>query len=164
MAGGSGTRFWPISRKRYPKQALKLIGEKEMINLTIDRCDPLIGGVDMHIITNEEQKDLLADIVGQRLPEGNIFAEPSARNTAPCILYSVLKLQKRYGDVVVCVLSADHYIKDEAEFRRQLQYAANYAAQNDVIVTLGIVPTFPSTGYGYIKKGCSLNMMWRFTR
>lgn len=156
MAGGSGTRFWPISRKRYPKQALKLIGEKEMINLTIDRCDPLIGGVDMHIITNEEQKDLLADIVGQRLPEGNIFAEPSARNTAPCILYSVLKLQKRYGDVVVCVLSADHYIKDEAEFRRQLQYAANYAAQNDVIVTLGIVPTFPSTGYGYIKKGMQL--------
>ncbi len=156
MAGGSGTRFWPLSRRRYPKQALKLVGDKEMINLTIDRCNPLIDGKDMHIITNEEQVQLLTGIVGERLPEDNIFAEPCARNTAPCILYSVLKLQKRYGDVVVCVLSADHYIKDEAEFRKQLQYAASYAAQHEVIVTMGIVPTFPSTGYGYIKKGSKL--------
>lgn len=156
MAGGSGTRFWPLSRRKYPKQALKLLGDEEMINLTIDRCSPLIDGKDMHIITNEEQVQLLADIVGNRLPENNMFAEPCARNTAPCILYSVLKLQKRYGDVVVCVLSADHYIKDEAEFRRQLQYASKYAAQHEVIVTMGIVPTFPSTGYGYIKKGDKL--------
>jgi len=156
MAGGSGTRFWPLSRRRYPKQALKLVGDKEMINLTIDRCNPLIGGKDTYIITNEEQKELLANITGQRLPEGNIFSEPCSRNTAPCILYSVLKLRKRYGDVVVCVLSADHYIKDEEEFRRQLKYAASFAAQNGVIVTMGIVPTFPSTGYGYIKKGKQL--------
>ncbi|WP_129724113.1 mannose-1-phosphate guanylyltransferase [Xylanivirga thermophila] len=153
MAGGSGTRFWPISRRLYPKQALKLIDDREMINLTIDRCVPFIENKDMHIITNEEQRPLLTDLVKGRLNKENIFAEPCPRNTAPCILYSILKIKKIYGDVVVCVLSSDHYIKDEKRFREILRYASEYAYENKKIVTMGIVPTFPSTGYGYIKKG-----------
>ncbi len=153
MAGGSGTRFWPLSRKAYPKQALKLIDDREMINLTIDRCAPFIEGEDMYIVTNKEQSDLLRDLTKGRLPEGNIIAEPCARNTAPCILYSAMKLYKKYGDVSMCVLSADHAIGDEKAFRQVLKNGARYAEENDEIVTIGIVPTYPSTGYGYIKKG-----------
>ena len=153
MAGGSGTRFWPLSRKKYPKQALKLTGDKEMINLTIDRCYPFISSDDMHIVTNCEQKQLLEKITGDRLIPDSIFAEPAARNTAPCILYSAIMLYKKYGDAIMCVFSADHSIKDESTFRDVLKTASDYAAQFDGIVTIGIVPTFPSIGYGYVNKG-----------
>lgn len=153
MAGGSGTRFWPLSRKSYPKQALKLIDDREMINLTIDRCSPFIEGEDMYIVTNKAQSPLMRELTEGRLPKENIISEPCARNTAPCILYSAMKLRKKYGDAVMCVLSADHAIEDEGAFRQVLKDGSQYAMENDEIVTMGIVPTFPSTGYGYIKKG-----------
>ena len=153
LAGGSGSRFWPLSRKKLPKQVLKLTGDKEMINVTIDRCNSFIAGEDMHIITNKDLKGLLEDIVSDRIPFNNIFAEPCGRNTAPCLLYSAMKLKKKYGDTIVCVFSADHSIKDEETFRGVIEKGVTYAQSFDGIVTIGIVPTFPSTGYGYIKKG-----------
>lgn len=153
LAGGSGTRFWPLSRAKRPKQVLKLIDDKEMINHTIDRCDPYISNEDMYIITNADQAELLQEVTGGRMSPERIFAEPSARNTAPCILYSALRLQKEYGDAIVCVLSADHNVKDEEAFRKVLSNASDYVHKYDDIVTIGITPTFPSTGYGYIKTG-----------
>ncbi len=153
MAGGSGTRFWPLSRTKTPKQVLKLTGDKEMINATIDRCVPFIDNEDMHIITNQEQSSLLKAVTQNRMDDVRIFKEPSARNTAPCILYSAFKLRKKYGEAVLCVLSADHSIKDEPGFQKVLSIASVYAANHDAIVTIGIVPTFPSTGYGYIQMG-----------
>ena len=146
LAGGSGTRFWPLSRAKKPKQVLKLVGEKEMINFTIDRCCPLIAKEDMYIITNQDQAELLRLVTGSRMEPGRIFAEPSARNTAPCILYSALRLRKKYGDAVLCVLSSDHTVKNEEAFRRVLSEASDYAGRHDDIVTIGITPTFPSTG------------------
>jgi mannose-1-phosphate guanylyltransferase len=153
LAGGSGTRFWPLSRTKTPKQVLKLAGDKEMINFTIDRCNPYIENEDIYIITNEEQAELLQQVTGSRMTPDRIFSEPSARNTAPCILYSALRLRKLYGDAVVCVLSSDQSVKDEEAFRKVLSEASDYALKHDAIVTIGITPTFPSTGYGYIKTG-----------
>jgi mannose-1-phosphate guanylyltransferase len=153
LAGGSGTRFWPLSRSKTPKQVLKLVGDKEMINFTIDRCNPYITNEDIYIITNSEQAELLQQVTGSRMTPDQIFAEPSARNTAPCILYSAMRLRKEYGDAVVCVLSSDHSVKDEDAFRKVLSEASDYALKHDTIVTIGITPTFPSTGYGYINTG-----------
>ena len=153
LAGGCGTRFWPLSRVKRPKQVLKLDGDKEMINFTIDRCSPLIPKEDIYLVTNRDQAELLQEVTGSRMEPGRIFVEPSARNTAPCILYSALRLRKKYGDAVLCVLSSDQSVKKEEEFRRVLSEASDYAQSHDDIVTVGITPTFPSTGYGYIKTG-----------
>lgn len=152
MAGGGGTRFWPLSRKRVPKQLLNLDGKEVMLNETIDRISGVVDKEDIFIVTNTEQVDLTKIVTAERVLEDHILAEPSARNTAACIGYGAMEILKKYGDGIMCILASDHYIKDEEAFRNVLKKAVETAEKTDGLVTIGIKPTFPSTGYGYIKS------------
>lgn len=152
MAGGGGTRFWPLSRKRVPKQLLNLDGKEVMLNETIDRLNGVVDKEDVFIVTNEDQIELTRLITSDRVLEEHILAEPSARNTAACIGYGAIEIIKKYGDGIMCILASDHYIKDEENFRNILKKAVKTVEETDGLVTIGIKPTFPSTGYGYIKN------------
>jgi mannose-1-phosphate guanylyltransferase len=153
MAGGGGTRFWPLSRQKSPKQLLNLSGKDALINETIQRIKPLIPNQQVMIVTNEIQYDILEKIVPKDIKCENILIEPQGRNTAPCIGYAALVLKKREQDAIMCVLPSDHHIKDREVFEKTLGYACEIAEETDHLVTIGIQPTFPSTGYGYIKYG-----------
>lgn len=152
MAGGGGTRFWPLSRKRVPKQLLNLDGKEVMLNETIDRLSGIVEKEDVFIVTNEEQVELTRLITSDRVLENHILAEPSARNTAACIGYGAVEILKKYGDGIMCILASDHYIKEEETFKNVLKKAIETVEETDGLVTIGIKPTFPSTGYGYIKN------------
>ena len=151
LAGGSGTRFWPMSRIDLPKQVLNISGNDVMINETIKRCEDIIPFENNFIVTAQSQLKKVDDVMLKDVPRENILTEPSQRNTAPCILYAALKLQKIYGDGVMCVFPSDQYITDGAEFSRIMKKAVALAEKSDKLITLGIKPTFPSTGYGYIN-------------
>jgi mannose-1-phosphate guanylyltransferase len=151
MAGGGGTRFWPLSRQKTPKQLLNLSGNGLMINETIDRINEVIDPSNIFIVTNENQADKMRSCVADKMPVNNILKEPSSRNTAACIGYAAMEIIKKYGDGIMCVFPADHYIKNQKEFHRVLKKAMEVAEQEDKLVTIGIRPTFPSTGYGYIN-------------
>lgn len=152
MAGGSGTRFWPLSKKTYPKQYLKLFGERTLIQQTADRLLPLTALEQVFICSGKGQAALLRE----QLPDvHNLILEPIARNTAPCLMLTVAHLLKKGFPLstVMVVLPADHYIGDEDRFRQILQTAISFAEKEDALITLGIVPTSPHTGYGYIEAG-----------
>lgn len=151
MAGGSGTRFWPLSRKKTPKQLLNLSGNGVMINEAIDRITPTIDKENIFIVTNTEQVEKMKELVEDGIREDHILAEPSARNTSACIGYAAMEIIKKYGDGIMCIFPSDHYIKYEAEFNKVLAKAIEAAETQDKLVTIGIKPTFPSTGYGYIN-------------
>ena len=149
MAGGSGTRFWPLSTNEKPKQFLDLVSEKTMIRETIDRIKDLISVEKIFISTNIKY----FDIIKKELPEisdRNIIFEPMARDTAACIGYAACIIKKTYKDSVMAVLPSDHLIKKEKEFLESLEFAFLEAEKNK-IVTLGIKPTYAETGYGYIE-------------
>ncbi len=150
MAGGQGTRFWPLSRKSTPKQVLNISGNDVMINETIKRCKGVIPFENAYVITNKLQENRIKDVLLEVVPRENVLVEPAARNTAPCILYTALTLFNKYGDGIMSVFPADHYISDGKEFREVLESAILLAEQTDQLITIGIRPTFPSTGYGYI--------------
>ncbi len=151
LAGGGGTRFWPLSRQNMPKQLLNISGNDVMINETISRCEGLVSPLDTFVITNKSQTELLKQILIPEVPTENILIEPFARNTSACILYSALMLKKRFGDCIMVVLPSDHYISDADGFRSTLYRACQVASESDKLITIGIKPTFPSTGYGYIS-------------
>ena len=153
MAGGGGTRFWPMSRKAVPKQLLNLSGKDLMVNDTIDRFEGIVEKEDIYIVTNVVQADTMRTATTGRLPESNILAEPAARNTAACIGYAAMEIIKKRGDGIMCILASDHYIKNTEGFQTVLKDAVKTAQTTDALVTLGIAPTFPSTGYGYIRSG-----------
>lgn len=151
MAGGRGERFWPKSRKNMPKQFLSLTDDgKTMIQLTVERILPLVALEDIFIATNRDYKELVRrQLPG--LPEENILCEPVGRNTAPCIGLGAVHMAKKYGDAVMIVLPSDHLIKYNTIFLNTLGDACETAEQGDNLVTLGITPDSPETGYGYIK-------------
>lgn len=151
MAGGSGTRFWPLSRKTTPKQLLNLSGNGLMINETIDRMAGFIKKENIFIVTNAEQADKMKELVEDGIQMDHILSEPAARNTSACVGYAAMEIIKKYGDGVMCIFPSDHYIKDEDSFTKVLKDAIRVAESSDKLVTIGITPTFPSTGYGYIK-------------
>jgi mannose-1-phosphate guanylyltransferase len=151
MAGGGGTRFWPLSRQNKPKQLLNISGNDIMINDTILRYENVISIENTIIVTNKSQVSFLEDILLEQIPRNNILKEPIAKNTAACILYAALYLQKKYDDCVMTVLPSDHYITNVSSFRAVLEKACQLAEQADNLVTIGIKPSFPSTGYGYIN-------------
>lgn len=151
MAGGGGTRFWPLSRQITPKQLLNLSGKDLMINETLDRLPPVIPHKNIFVVTNVQQAAKLIEATGGRIEEDKVLKEPASRNTAACIGYAAVEIQRRYGDGVMCVLPADHYIRDEKEFRRILTMGIEYAKTSDKLVTIGLRPTFPATGFGYIR-------------
>lgn len=152
MAGGSGSRFWPLSRQDKPKQFLNLYGSEPMVNLTIDRLAGVVEKENIFIVTNENQADMMQTVTEGRVEAEHILREPAARNTAACIGYAAVELMHKYGDGVMCVLASDHYIKDEETYRGVLEQAIRLAEQEDKLITIGIKATFPSTGYGYIKS------------
>ncbi|MBQ9252021.1 MAG: mannose-1-phosphate guanylyltransferase [Clostridia bacterium] len=151
MAGGRGERFWPKSRKKTPKQFLCLTdSDRTMIQSTVDRILPLVQLEDIFFVTNQEYKDLvLSQLPG--LPEENVLCEPATRNTAPCIGWGALAVQKKYGGATMIVLPSDHLISQPHLFRNVLREGVELAQASDALVTLGIAPTGPDTGYGYIQ-------------
>ena len=152
MAGGGGTRFWPLSTKAEPKQFLNLSGKDILVNETIDRQHDLMDQKDIFIVTNETQAKMMKERTAGRIAADHILAEPAARNTAACIGYAAMEILHKYGDGVMCIFAADAYIRDEAEYTRVMKEAVRAVEETDALVTIGIHPTFPSTGYGYIRS------------
>ena len=151
MAGGSGTRLWPLSRRHLPKQALHLVGERTMLQHAVDRLAPLLPMERVLIVTAAEYVSTLAAQVPD-IPPGNIIVEPMARGTAGAIGLAALHLQRRDPDSIMAVLTADHYIRAVDVFRQALGAACSVAEQGR-IVTLGICPSYPATGFGYVRRG-----------
>ncbi len=151
MAGGGGTRFWPLSRHTRPKQLLNLSGRDLMINDTIDRILPLCDKNDIYVVTHKDQAPQTVEATSSRILPEHILAEPAARNTAACIGYAAMEVLKKRGDGILCVFPSDHFIENEAAFRDAVRTAAAAAEAEDCLVTIGIEPTFPCTGYGYIR-------------
>jgi mannose-1-phosphate guanylyltransferase len=156
LAGGSGTRFWPRSRRARAKQVLALDGERTMIQRTVDRLMPLAKRDDFWVITN----DLLSPtICGQldAVPQEQIVCEPAARNTAPAAGLAAFLVERSNPDAVLGIFPSDHVIGDEAAFLAVLEHAAKIAAAGENMVVLGVTPTRPETGYGYIETGDALD-------
>ena len=159
MAGGKGERFWPKSRIDKPKQFLDILGiGRTMLQITVDRINPIISMEDIFVVTNELYKDLITEQLPE-LPADNIICEPASRNTAPCIGLGVIHILNKYEDAMVMVLASDHLIKNELLFRTTLSDASEIAEKGNNIVTLGITPNYPEVGYGYVK----MNMNNRIT-
>jgi len=151
MAGGVGSRFWPVSTQDFPKQFHDMLGTGDtLIQKTFNRLAKLIPEENIFILTNERYNDL----VFEQLPnvtKRQVVLEPAMRNTAPCILYASLKIQKENENAVMIVAPSDHWIEDEQAFSNNVKTAFDFCEVNDALMTLGITPTFPNTGYGYIE-------------
>jgi mannose-1-phosphate guanylyltransferase len=150
MAGGRGTRFWPRSRAKRPKQFLTMVGKESLLQTTVHRLDGSFLPEDIYILTTEE---LAADTRAMlpELPPQNVLVEPEGRNTAPCLALALVTLERRVPDGVMVVLSADSWIGDRAKFLKDVDIAVSHAAEKRDLVTFGIRPTYPETGYGYIE-------------
>ena len=151
LAGGRGTRFWPRSRLRSPKQLLNIVGRETMFEQTLARLLPVFPYSRLWVVTNAEQARGVRRIA-PRLKADHILAEPLGRNTAAAIGLAAFHLARRHGDAVMAVLPADHFIADAARYRTVVQSAIALAARGPNLVTLGIPPTRPETGYGYIER------------
>lgn len=149
MAGGSGTRFWPLSRKSRPKQFLPIVGRKTMLEETVDRLSPLIPWRDVYAVANLEQTKTIRAVL-PAWPRENLLVEPLGKNTAPSLILATAKIYLQDPRAVVAALPADHLIRDPALFRKKLRAGAAAASRGETIVTLGIPPSHPATGYGYI--------------
>lgn len=151
MAGGVGSRFWPVSTQDFPKQFHDMLGTGDtLIQKTFHRLADLIPKENIFILTNERYNDLVLE----QLPEveqRQVVLEPAMRNTAPCILYASLKIQKENPDAVMIVAPSDHWIEDEKTFSKNVKQAFEFCSEHDALMTLGIQPTFPNTGFGYIE-------------
>ncbi len=151
MAGGVGSRFWPVSTPEFPKQFHDMLGSGEtLIQKTFSRLSQLIPKENILVLTHEKYND----IVMEQLPsvsQEQIILEPAMRNTAPCILYAAMKIKKMNPDAVMVVAPSDHWIEDEMQFVANLQRTFDVCEHDNVLMTLGILPTYPNTGYGYIE-------------
>lgn len=156
MAGGSGTRFWPASRTARPKQFLPLAHGKLLIQATIDRLVGLCDPANVWIVTNPLQARTLAKLLPD-FPRDHVIVEPEARDTAPCVALATATIAARDPDATMIVLPADHVIEPVAEFHRMLRRGAALAADDTTLVTFGVTPTSPATGYGYIECGAPLD-------
>ena len=152
MAGGRGERFWPASRLKRPKQLLPIVGETPMLAQTMERVGESIPPDHIFVITNEEQVDSVREVCPD-IPVENLVGEPVGRDTAPAVALASLLVKQKDADALFCILPADHVIHDSAGFQDVLDVAFEAAEQEEVLVTIGIAPTFPSTGYGYIQTG-----------
>lgn len=151
MAGGVGSRFWPASRESRPKQFLDILGVgQSLIQMTFDRAKLLVPVENILIATNEKYKSLVQEHLSEVL-ENRILLEPSRNNTAPCIAYATLKIKALHNDGVFAVLPSDHVILKEKEFLSKMNEAFEFAEQEEALLTLGLTPSRPDTGYGYIE-------------
>jgi mannose-1-phosphate guanylyltransferase len=152
LAGGRGTRFWPRSRLRTPKQLLNIVGETTMLRATMDRLLPVFGGRNFWAVTNDEQAAAVRREL-RGVPSPHILCEPVGRNTAAAIGLAAIHLRREHDDALMAVLPSDSYVADAAQYRSIVGAALRVAREPDHLVVLGIPPTRPETGYGYIEKG-----------
>ena len=151
MAGGAGNRLWPLSSAGTPKQFVDVLGcGKSLLQLTAERFADVCPPEKMWVVTSEKYASLVKEQLPM-LPEGNILKEPCRRNTAPCIAYAAWKIKKKDPGANMVVTPSDHFVADVAEFRRVINSSLNFVADSDAILTLGIKPSRPETGYGYIE-------------
>jgi mannose-1-phosphate guanylyltransferase len=150
MAGGSGTRFWPLSRKKKPKQFLPIISAKTMIEETVERLLPLVDASCIYTIANSEQTATIRDLI-PGIPSDNLLVEPQGKNTAPSLILATATIFQKNENAVVAALPADHLIQDPSQFLKKLEAAARMAFEKDHLITFGITPNHPATGYGYIQ-------------
>lgn len=155
LAGGAGTRLRPLSSDENPKQFLKLFDGKSLLQLTWERVARLLPAEAIFVSTNVQYADKCREHL-PRMPHDNVLAEPARRNTAPAIALCTFEIEQRLGPSAVSFLASDHYIGDEAEFIRVLDRAYRFAESNDELMTIGISPTDPNTGYGYLELGEAL--------
>jgi mannose-1-phosphate guanylyltransferase len=151
MAGGVGSRFWPVSTTDFPKQFHDMLGSGDtLIQKTFSRLSKLIPIENILILTNERYNSLVLEQLPM-VKQEQVLLEPAMRNTAPCILYASLKIQKMNPEAVMVVAPSDHWIEDEDEFANNLQQCFDFCQKENALMTLGIQPTFPNTGFGYIE-------------
>lgn len=157
MAGGIGSRFWPMSTPECPKQFIDVMGcGRTLLQMTVDRFAGICPQENMWIVTSEKYVDTVCEQLPE-IPRDNILAEPCARNTAPCIAYACWKIKKYHPNANIVVTPSDALVVDVTEFRRLIDKALRFTWQSSAIATLGIKPTRPETGYGYIAAGGQLN-------
>ena len=154
MAGGIGSRFWPLSKDNYPKQFLDILGTgKSFIRSTYERFSPVIPDENFLVVTNKAYKQLVLEHLPMLKPD-QVLCEPARRNTAPCIAYAAYHIQSRCKDANIVVTPADHLVTNEVEFQRIIRLGFDFLAQNpQALMTIGIKPSRPETGYGYIQCG-----------
>ena len=165
MAGGSGTRFWPLSREKKPKQFLTIFGKRSLIQSTLLRFKPMVNWEDIYVVAKKTQEEEIKKHILE-VPQENLLFEPFGKNTAPCIGLAAAVIQKRDPDGIMIVSPADHLVKKEAVFRKTIDAAVKLASEKDGLVTIGIFPDRPATGYGYIQvdeKIDSINKTEAFT-
>lgn len=151
MAGGIGSRFWPVSRSNMPKQFLDILGVgRTLIQQTFDRFTKIIPDENIYVVTNEEYRKIVHEQL-PKVPEENILGEPMRRNTAPCIMYANCKIGLRNPEAKIVVTPADHLILNEELFLQNIEDGLNFVTESNSLLTLGITPTRPATGYGYIQ-------------
>lgn len=151
MAGGVGSRFWPVSTTEFPKQFHDMLGSGQtLIQKTFSRLAQIIPSENILILTNEKYNNLVLEQLPM-VKQEQVLLEPAMRNTAPCILYASLKIKKQNPDAVMVVAPSDHWIEDEKSFSDNLQQCFDFCSKENALMTLGIQPTFPNTGFGYIE-------------
>ena len=155
MAGGIGSRFWPMSSEARPKQFLDILGcGRTMLQLTVDRFAGIVPPENIWVVTSERYAAIVAEQLPD-VPHDNVLLEPCMRGTAPCICYAAWRIKKRDPRATLVVSPADHNVRDTTAFAQSIGECIEFAAETDAIVTLGIHPDRPSTGYGYIKADLS---------
>lgn len=157
MAGGVGSRFWPMSTEQFPKQFHDMLGSgSTLIQKTVSRFEKIIPSENILIATNKKYEKLVLEQLPEISPK-QLLLEPAMRNTAPCILYSAFKIYQENPDGIMVIAPSDHWIEDEPEFLKNIKTAFDFCSEKDALVTLGIQPTSPNTGYGYIQFENSKN-------
>lgn len=151
LAGGKGSRLWPISTTNKPKQYLNLYSNNIMINETIKRIESIFEYDNIFVITNIDQKELAERYIDNRIPRENIIFEPMSKNTAMCIFYASIKILEQRGNGTITILSSDHYIDETEKLLNNIEEGIELANKEENLVTIGIKPTYPATGFGYIK-------------
>lgn len=155
MAGGIGSRFWPMSTIERPKQFVDVLGTgRTFIQMTLDRFNGIIPPENIWVVTSQTYRDVVSEQLPE-IPEGNILLEPCRRNTAPCIAYASWRIKSIDAKATIVVSPSDHLVLDVAEFQRVIKSSLDFASDSDAIVTLGMKPTRPETGYGYIQADLS---------
>ncbi len=153
MAGGVGSRFWPFSTNERPKQFLDFFGTgRSLLRMTYERLDGIVPASNVFVVTNKIYKETILEQLPE-LEENQVLLEPMRRNTAPCIAYAVYRIRKQNPKANIVVLPSDHLITNEKEFQRIITEGLRFVANNDALLTLGMKPTRPETGYGYIQLG-----------
>ncbi len=155
MAGGAGTRFWPLSTRQKPKQFLRLFGERSLLQMSFDRLQGIVSADRILVLTNRDFVSLVREQLPE-LPAENVIGEPHRRDTGAAVCLAALLARKRYGNPVIATLTADHLIKPVEEFQRTLLSAVEKAAAESVLYTFGVRPSYPATAYGYLEIGESI--------